>query len=200
MNASSRIKLSAVETVHEIRWRPLSPRSISPPEDNFCLSIAKSPLVHLQVLSSFASSSVSSSSSCLSGPGGWMSHCYESISAMLFAVPNGLSAGLSQCLPAVFYLLTACLLLYLPAFGLFHWCHICSVCWWKDAHFLCLVSSPTHQTVLEFFRNYSLVLVCSHLKRHGSLVQTVEWCFPPCFAVAGCKNYTHSHPRTHTST
>lgn len=79
---------------------------------------------------------------------GWMSHCYESISDMLLAVfLTGLSVGLSQCLPDVLYLLTACLLLYLPALGLWNWCHIClSVCWWQDAHFLCLVNSPTHQT------------------------------------------------------
>lgn len=104
--SSSKIRLSAAETVHGIRWRPPS-RSISPPDDNFCLNIAKSPLVHLQVLSSFALSSVSPLSSCLSGPGGWMSHCYQTTSDMLLAV--FLTLSLRLCLSACLLSSTCCL-------------------------------------------------------------------------------------------
>lgn len=108
------MRLHAAETGHGIRWRPLSPRSISPSDGNFCLSVAESPFLHLQVLSSFALLSVSPSSSCLSGPGGWMSHCYESISDILFAVFLTLSlrACLSACLLS---LSTYCLVAAVPA-------------------------------------------------------------------------------------
>lgn len=79
----------------------LSPSNVSSPDNHFCLGFARSTFVLLQVLSSFALSSVSSSS-CLSGPGGGMNHCYESISDMLFAV--FLPASLCACCCTFIYL------------------------------------------------------------------------------------------------